>query len=572
MPVANADIEAIFEEIADLLEIKGDNPFRVRAYRNAARVIASLGCSVAEMVREGEDLSKLKGIGKDLAQKIEEIVKTGKLKKHEVLKKSMPVHILKLLTIEGLGPKRVLTLYRELGAMGLEDLKRAARSGKIRQIEGFGPKLEEAILEGLKLAKKEGKRFKYAAIEEYAFALVSYLEKTEGIRAVEVAGSFRRKKETVGDLDLLVSTFSGKEAIENFVKYEDIQSVLSRGTTRSTVILKSGLQVDLRAVAPESYGAALHYLTGSKAHNIAVRKIGQKMGFKINEYGVFKGRKKIAGATEEEVYRAVGLPYIEPELRENQGEIEAAEEGRLPRLIEVGQIRGDLHLHSSYTDGQNRIEELAVAAKQRGYEYIAITDHSKRLTVAHGLDEKRLKEQIEEIDRLNEKMTGITILKGIEVDILEDGSLDLADEILKELDVVVAAVHYKFNLSETKQTERILRALNNPYVHILAHPTGRLIGERPPYLVNVAALLKGCLERGCFMELNAMPERLDLNDIHCKMAKEMGVKLSISTDAHSVLNLAFIQYGINQARRGWIEADDVINTRPLSELRRLLKR
>ncbi|WP_200762476.1 DNA polymerase/3'-5' exonuclease PolX [Nitrosophilus alvini] len=572
MAVTNADIAAIFNKVADLLEIKGENPFKVRAYRNAARTVENIGKSLAQLVEEGYDLTKLPGVGHDISEYIKEIVTTGRLKKLEELEKEIPSHLVEMLSIEGLGPKRIKVLYENLHIESLEDLRKAAESGEIEKLPGFGPKLIEKILKGIKLAKKEGKRFKWAVAEYYANELVKYIKSIKGVINIEVAGSFRRKKETVGDLDILVTAKDWEEVSDHFIKFDGIKEVISKGPTRSTVILKSDIQVDLRSVAKESYGSALHYFTGSKAHNIAIRSIAVKKGLKINEYGVFKGAERIAGLTEEEVYKTVGLPYIEPELRENRGEIEAAYENRLPKLIRLEDIRGDLHVHTKYTDGKHTIAQMAKAAKDLGYEYIAITDHSKHLTVANGLDEKRLRVQMEEIDRLNEELDGITVLKGIEVDILEDGTLDLPDSVLKELDIVVAAVHFKFKLSSEKQTARILKAMDNPYVDIVAHPTGRLIGEREAYEVDMQKLLESAKERGCVMELNGQPERLDLNDVYSKMAKEMGVKLAITTDAHNTFSLNYMRYGINQARRGWLEAADVINTLPLKEMKKALKR
>jgi DNA polymerase (family 10) len=389
---------------------------------------------------------------------------------------------------------------------------------------------------------------------------------------MEIAGSYRRRKETVGDLDILATCKKGSKVMDSFVEYEDVEKVLSKGKTRSSVVLRSGIQVDLRVVPQVSYGAALHYFTGSKEHNIAVRKMGVKKNLKINEYGVFRGEKRIAGKTEKEVYKQVALAYIEPELRENRGEIEAAKKGQLPPLIKLKDIRGDLHTHTKSTDGRYKLEDMAKAAEKRGYEYFAVTDHSKHVTVAKGLNAERLARQIEEIDRLNQKMKGIRILKSIEVDILEDGSLDLPDSVLKELDLVTASVHYKFNLSQEKQTERIIKAMDNPLVNIFCHPTGRLINERRPYEVNIERLLEAAQERGCFLELNAHPDRLDLNDAHCKLAKDMGVKVAISTDAHSIDDLDLMRFGISQARRGWLEAEDVLNTRRWEELKKLLKR
>ncbi len=570
MAITNSEIAKIFLKYADLLEIKGENPFKVRAYRNAARVVENIGKPLEELVKEGYDLTKLPGIGVDLSSYIKEIVTTGRFSKLEEIQEEIPPSLVEMLAIEGLGPKRIKTLYEKLHIQSMEDLRQAAQSGELAKLRGFGPTLIEKILKGIKLAKKAGHRFKWSEAKEYVEDILEYLSQLE-LKHLVVAGSFRRKKETVGDLDILATADDFSQVIKHFVKYPKIKEVISAGSTRSTVILQNDLQVDLRSVEDESFGSALNYFTGSKAHNIELRKIAIERGYKLNEYGLFKGKKKIAGKTEDEVYEALGLCYIEPELRENRGEIEACLAGKLPKLIEQKDIRGDLHMHTTYSDGKHTIEEMAKAAKEMGYEYIAITDHSKRLTVAKGLDEKRVLQQFEEIDRLNEKLDGITILKGMEVDILEDGTLDMSDEVLAQMDVVLVAVHYKFNLSKQKQTTRVLKALDNPHVHILAHPTGRMINMREPVELDIPKVLEHAKERGVAMEINAQPDRLDLNDIYIKMAKEMGVKLVINTDSHNIFSLYYMEYGINQARRGWCEKQDVINTMSLDELRKYLK-
>jgi len=572
MPVQNSDVSDIFNKVADLLEIEGANPFRVRAYRNAARTISSLPRSVSDMIESEENLTELPGIGEDLAGKIKEVVQTGSLAQLEALESSTPSELSRLMKVAGLGPKRVKAIYENLGVVDLKSLKEAAEKGKVRELEGFGKKTEQTILEELEDVEDREERIKLMEAEQRASPLVAYLRKTKGIKEITVAGSYRRRKETVGDLDILVTCKKGSNVMDRFAEYEDVKKVVSKGTTRSTIVLRSGLHVDLRVLRQVSYGAALHYFTGSKAHNIAVRKLGVKKKLKINEYGVFKGKKRTAGKTEKQVFEAVNLPYIEPELRENRGEVEAAQKGSLPQLVGLDDIRGDLHAHTKETDGHASLEEMADAAKAHGYDYLAITDHSKKVTMARGLDAKRLAEQIKEIDRLNGKLKDIVILKGIEVDILEDGSLDLGDDILKELDLTVCSVHYHRKLSKKKMTERIIRAMDNPYFNIFAHPTGRLINERNPYEIDLERIMEAAKERGCYLEVNAHPDRLDLTDRHCKMAKDMGLKLAVSTDAHSVADLDFIRYGLDQARRGWLEADDIINTRSLRELRKRLKR
>ena len=571
MPVHNEDIALIFEEMADLLEIEEANPFRVRAYRNAARTIRGLGKDLAEMLAKGEDLTRLPGIGKDLAAKIEEILDTGHAKALDKLHKEVPASLEALLKIPGLGPKRVKVLYKDLKIKNVKQLESAARSGKIAGLSGFGAKTEQRILEAIDAHRSLEKRFLRNVAKQYAEPLVQYLQAVAGVNDVVVAGSYRRGKETVGDLDILVTAKANSPVMQQFSAYDEVVEVASKGKTRSTVFLRNGLQVDLRVVEQQSFGAALHYFTGSKAHNIQVRRLGQQRGLKINEYGVFKGEESIAGKTEASVFKSVGLPFIPPELREGRGEIEAARDDRLPRLITREDLQGDLHTHTKATDGNASIEEMALAGKQAGLKYLAITDHSQRLTVVHGLDKKRLQKQLEEIDKINSKLSGITILKGIEVDILEDGSLDLPDNILSKLDLVIGAVHTKFKLPRKKQTTRILRAMESRYFTILAHPSGRLLNEREAYEVDISQIIEAARQRGCYLELNSQPQRLDLIDTYCQMAKEQGVLISINSDSHSVNGFDLLAGGINQARRGWLEKDDVLNTRSLRELRKLLK-
>jgi DNA polymerase (family X) len=571
MSIHNADIAALFEEVADLLEIENANPFRVRAYRNAARQIQGMGVPVADLVAKHEDLTELPGIGADLAAKITELVETGKCQVLEKLRQTMPPTVTALLKIPGLGPKRVRTLYRELDVQTLEQLARAARDGRIRALPGFGAKIEQTIGDAIAAHVGEQSRFKLVVAAQYAEALKTYLEQVRGVREVAITGSYRRFKETVGDLDFVVTATDSTKVMERLAAYDEVKDVLAKGSTRATLILRCGLQVDVRVIEPASFGAALQYFTGSKAHNIEVRRLAQDRGLKINEYGVFRGDKRIAGDTEESVYRAVGLPWIAPELRENRGEIEAAHARKLPKLVERADLKGDLHAHTKATDGHHTLAEMAEAAKTRGLAYLAITEHSRRLTVAKGLDPQRLRREMEDIDRLNAQLKGITLLKGIEVDILEDGALDLPDDVLGELDIVVGAVHSKFDLSRAKQTNRILRAMDHPHFHILAHPTGRLIDTREPYDVDMLKIIRHARARGCFLELNAHPQRLDLLDVYCQMAKDEGVLVAISSDAHRTQDFDNLIYGIGQARRGWLEAKDVLNTRSLGQLRTLLR-
>ncbi|MDD3620045.1 MAG: DNA polymerase/3'-5' exonuclease PolX [Desulfobulbaceae bacterium] len=572
MPIHNADVAEIFNRIGDLLDIKGDNPFRIRAYRDGARTVSELSRSVAEMVEGEEDLKALPGIGKDLAAKIEEIVRTGSLSFLEKLEEEIPAGLVELLRISGLGPRKINALYTKLGITSLAQLREAVSRQKIRDLEGFGEKTEQNIRKELDRLAASARRIKLSTADEIARPLLAYLREIKGVRLAEIAGSYRRRMETVGDLDILVVHVSGSPVMERFLDYDDVQSVVSHGPTRSSALLKSGVQVDLRAVGAESYGAALLYFTGSKAHNIAVRRIAVKNDLKINEYGVFKGKKRVAGRTEEGVYKQVGLPFIPPELREDRGEIEAAAQDRLPNLLTLGDIRGDLHAHTTRTDGHAGLEEMALAARERGYEYLGITEHSRHVTVAGGLDADELRAHIRDIDRLNEQLEGIILLKGIEVDILEDGSLDLPGDVLRELDYTVCSVHSRFNLARDRQTARIIRAMDNPCFHILGHPSGRLINERPPYDIDMEQVIRAAAAKGCFMELNAHPDRLDLNDIHLKLARELGVKVAISTDAHSTEGLNSMRFGIWQARRGWLEPGDVLNTRSWPELKKIFRR
>ena len=473
----------------------------------------------------------------------------------------------------GLGPKRVRALHEELAIDSLDGLKEAVEAGRVHAVSGFGKKTEEGIKARLANWQGQEARTPLVEAEEVVKILVRYLAAGPGVEDVAPAGSFRRRLETVGDLDLLVACEDPVAIMDRFVGYEEVCEVVSKGETRSTVRLRSGMQVDLRVVPKASWGAALHYFTGSKAHNIAVRRRGVERGLKINEYGVFRGEDQIAGETEEAVYDSVGLAFIATELREDRGGVAAAESGTLPRLVSLEDIRGDLHVHTKASDGHDGLEAMAEAAAERGYEYLAITDHTKHLGVARGLDAERLAEQIDAIDRLNEKLDGrIRLLKGSEVDILEDGSLDLPDEILERLDLRVCSVHYKFELPERQQTERVLRAMDHRLFNILAHPSGRLIGARDAYAIDLERIIEGAAERGCCLEVNAQPSRLDLTDVACKMAKEAGVKVAISTDAHGRDGLNNMRFGVWQARRGWLGQADVINTRSLGELGRLLER
>lgn len=572
MPLHNADMAAIFSEIADLLEIQGANAFRVRAYRNAARAVGEFGKSVPTMIEQNEDLKDIPGIGDDLAEKLREIAAKGKCELLERLHREMPAAITELLQVQGLGPKRVRAIYDALHVRTVEQLRRAAKEGRIRDLPGFGEKTEQHIIDAIEAHVHKSNRFKLAFAEQYLHPLIAYLRATPGVIEAVAAGSFRRRCSTVGDLDILVTAREPVSVTQRFVHYDEVTEVLSSGETRSSVVLRSGIQVDLRVVAPASFGAALVYFTGSKAHNIAMRRIAQDRGLKINEYGVFRGEKRIAGDTEASVYATIDLPWIPPELRENRGELQAAAGHRLPTLVELADLRGDLHVHTKASDGHDSLLDMALAARERGLSYLAITDHSSRLAVAHGLDAKRLARQIEEIDRINETLEGVALLKGVEVDILEDGRLDLPDDILGRLDVAIGAVHSHFDLPRDRQTERVLRAMEHPCISILAHPTGRLIGERDPYDIDLVRVVRKARACGCHLELNAHPDRLDLADTYCRMAKAEGVLVSIDSDAHTRFDLENLRHGVDEARRGWLEKHDVLNARGLDELRPLLRR
>ena len=568
MPVQNAEVAAMFDQAAELLEIEGENQFRVRAYRRAARTVEGLPQSIKSLIAAGRDLSELPGIGKDLAGKIAEIVETGHFPLLDTLKKKLPGELGEMAALPGLGPKRLKLLHDRLKVNTFDDLRRAVKTGQLHGIKGFGPTIEQKLSAALEKPLAE-KRFRISVAEAEAEALVSFLR---GSGRVVVAGSYRRRRDTVGDLDLVVTAAHAAAVGDKLVGYENVAEVLAHGGTRTTVVLRSGLQVDVRAVPEESYGAALLYFTGSKAHNIALRAIAVHRRWKLNEYGLFSGKRRIAGLTEEEIYKKLGLAYIPPEMREDRGEIALAQANELPALVTLADIRGDLHVHSDWTDGTASIEAMAEAAQAQGYQYIALTDHSRRIAMAHGLDPARLNKQSREIDRINARLRGLTILKGIEVDILKDGSLDLPDSSLAKLDIVVAAVHSFFDLPREAQTDRVIKAMGNTHVSIIAHPTGRLIGQREPYEIDMERIIAAAHAMGCHLEINAQPERLDLNDLHIHAAKQAGVKLAISTDAHSTNSFQYIRFGVDQARRGWLTADDVINTRSLPQLRKMLRR
>lgn len=565
----NEDVAAAFEEMAELLAIGGENPFRIRAYQRAAQVIRSLPQPLAGL-HGTEAFDALPGIGADLAAKIEELLRTGRLRALERLRRQVPPGLRELLRLPGLGPVRVRALYTGLGVRDVAGLEKALASGRLARLRGIGPKLRASLGAALGARTAQSQRWLWSVAAQYAEPLRAHLARLRGVAAVEIAGSYRRGRDTVGDLDFVVIARGPVDLAAALRAHADVRTLAAAGPTRCTALLRNGLQADFRLVGRESAGAALHYFTGSKGHNVALRRRAQARGLKLNEYGLFRGARRVAGATEGEVYQALGLPWISPELREDRGEIEAAERDALPRLVELGDLQGDLHAHTRDSDGRATLEQLAAAARERGLEYLTITDHSRYLGALHGLDAGRLARQIDAIEAFNATTRGVTLLKGAEVDILEDGRLAFPDELLRRLDVVVVAVHSAFALPAAKQTARILRALERPSVTILAHPTGRLLGERAGYALDMPRILRAARERPCYLELNAQPTRLDLDDVLCQAAREQGVRVSIASDAHSGEDLADLAHGIRQARRGWLERSDVLNTRSLQELRPLL--
>jgi DNA polymerase (family X) len=572
-PVENIDIAKVFEEVADLLEIQGANQFRVRAYRTAGRTVETLGVPCASLAKsDPKALERYPGIAKDLAGKICEIIETGSLALLRELTAQLPESLVEMVRLPGLGPKRGKQIYDTLGIKTLDQLEEAARSGRLRGLRGVGATLEQRILQGIADRKGAGTRCRLAEADAYVHPLVAYLRGTPGLIAIEVAGSYRRRCETVGDVDVLVAAKRGAKVAERFVSYPLVKQVLAKGDTKCSIVLRSGLQVDLRTVPESAFGAALHYFTGSKPHNIAIRTIGVKQQLKINEYGIFRGARPIGGRVEEDVFKAIGLPWIPPELRENRGEIEAARAGKLPRLVEIGDIKGDVQMHTTHTDGKNTIAEMARACCDRGYAYMAITDHTKAVRVAGGLDRAGFRKQFREIDRVQRQLPQIRLLKGGEVDILDDGTLDLDDATLGELDLVVISVHSKLTMDRKAMSTRVVRALKNPHVHILGHPTGRILGRREASSLDMEEVIKAAADHGVLLEINAQPDRLDLNDIHIRMAKDSGVKLVIDTDAHRIEELNWMRYGVDQARRGWCEPGDIANTRSWEEFRKLIAR
>lgn len=583
--MVNYNLAKILREISVLLEMKGVD-FKPQAYEKAAHSIEMLEQDVREIYREGnvKALEEIPGVGKGIAERIEEYLKTHRIKDYDKLKKQIPVKIDELSSIAGVGPKVILRLYKELGIKTRVQLEKAAKEGKLEKIEGFGKKTEENILRSIGFLKKEQGRFILGFIMPQIRAIVEKIKKVDGVEEVEFAGSIRRMQETVGDLDILVISQKPSKAMEFFISMPEVEAVYSTGNTKSSVRLKMGMDADLRVLPPESFGAALQYFTGDKYHNIQLREIAIKQGYKLNEYGLFRtsrslasgsrsraSREMVAGRTEEEIYNKLGLEWIPPEIRTNSGELEVASRGELPNLIDYDELKGDLQVQTDWTDGDHSIQEMAEAAKKQSLEYICITDHTKSLAMTGGNDENGLLKEMAEIDKIQKNVSGIKILKGAEVNIMKNGSLDIDDKTLAKLDVVGAAVHSHFNLSEKDQTERIIRAMENPNVDIIFHPTGRVIQRREAYKVDIGALLKSAKQTKTIMEINAYPDRSDLKDEYIRKAVNAGVKLSIDSDAHSVHHFQYLEYGIAQARRGWCEKKDIINTRSWQEMLRLLK-
>jgi DNA polymerase (family 10) len=571
--MTNTAIADTFDEIADLLEFTGANAFRVRAYRNAARTIRDLPEPCTAIVADANrQLTDIDGIGKDLATKIESLIKGEPLAILTDLHAQVPASALALLRVPGLGPKKAAALFKELNVTTLDELRAACDAHKVRDLPGFGPKTEEKILAGLSIAATAAERLYWAEADELVAEILAHLRSCRAITQIEAAGSYRRGKETVGDVDFLVVSTDPNTVMDQLGQFERVQEVIGRGDTKMSVRLKNAFQVDLRVVPEESFGAALQYFTGSKDHNVIVRGRAKDLGLKINEYGVFRGEEMIAGRTEADVYATLGLPCFPPELREARREFDWAASGELPQLIELSDIIGDLHMHTTETDGQATLEEMVEAAQARGLKYIAITDHSKRVSMANGLDGPRLLRQWEQIDRLNAKLRGFQVLKGVEVDILEKGGLDLPDDVLCHADWIVASVHYGQNQPRDQITARIVEALENPNVSAIAHPTGRLINRRKPYEVDLDRVMQVASEQGKCLELNGNPARLDLDDVACATAKARQIPIVISTDAHSTAGLAQMRYGIMQARRAGLTKADVLNTRPWDEARKLIGR
>ncbi len=582
----NLDVSRTLGTLADLLEIQGANPFRIRAYRNAINTINSLSRPLASMVDAGEDLTELSGIGKNVAAHISELLQTGKISRLEEVAREIPVSLVELVRLDGVGPKKAKKLFDQLQVKTVDDLEAQLEAGTVQQLDGFGLKSVEKIRRSIEDHRKHTGRFQIHEAEKLIAGVLEHVKATPGVSEVQVAGSLRRRKETIGDVDLLARfEGDGTPVVERFVAFDGAARVLGSGPTKGSIVLHSGLQVDLRVIPDRSYGAALQYFTGSKEHNVAVRTRAVREGLRVNEWGVFRvpddedeqdagkeSGERLAGDTEEGVYEALGMEWVPPVLRENRGEVEAARAGELPTLVSLADIRGDLQMHSTWSDGKVSLEEMAIACRDLGYEYIAVTDHSQAMAMVQGLTPERAREQWIEIDEVRERVDGIHILRSVEIDILKDGSLDMPDDILEELDLVVISVHSLMDQDRKTMTDRVLKAMAHPTVDILAHPTGRRINRREPFELDVESVLEAAAELGVAVELNANPNRLDLNDVHVHRARELGVPVVISTDAHSPRGLADMRFGVDQARRGWLEVDDVLNTKSLDDFLAWLNR
>lgn len=567
----NSEVAAVLYEIADLLELQGV-AFKPQAYRRAARNIEQLDKPLSELMEDGE-LGEIPGVGEALSKKIHELLSTGELEYLSKLKAEIPDGLVRMLEVPEVGPKTAMLLHKELGISSVEQLKEAALAHRIRGLKGFGEKTEERILQGIRVLESKGGRMLLGEALPLAEAYVEFIKSTLAIDRISIAGSLRRGRDTIGDIDILVGDDSPAAVIDAFVAYPEVEDVVMKGPTKASVRLKDGVQVDLRAVGTQSYGAALQYFTGSKEHNVALRRIGVEMGLKLNEYGLFErdSGRMVAGATEEQVYSALSLSYIPPEIRESSGEIEAAREGRLPDLVSGDQVKGDLHVHTDWSDGSDSIGGIVSEAQRRGYEYVAITDHTQSLRIANGLAPDRLRKQVDAVRRAEEDAGDIRVLAGSEVDIRSDGSLDMPDAVLKDLDIVVASVHSRFKMERSEMTDRIVAAVSSGRIDVLGHPTGRLIGQRSPYELDLQAVLEAAAEHGVSMEVNCFPDRLDLRDADCRAAREKGVRVSLGTDSHRAEHMGFIRLGVITARRGWLGPKDVLNTLDAAGLEKHLR-
>jgi len=570
----NTAIAKVFQDMADLLELKGENPFKIRAYQRAARTIEHLPKEIEIMLEEGEDLQTIPGVGEAIAKKSTKLVRTGKLRVYEELKAEFPEGITTLLEIPGIGPKTAKRLSTELGIKSVDDLEQAIKDGRVASLFRLGDKTADNILQQIQALRRKDQRIPIGEALPVVDEVLNALRPMLGVKNLTAAGSLRRFRETVGDIDLMGTADNPEDVINAFVKLPQVREVLAKGPTKASIILPGGLQADLRMVEHNSFGSLLQYFTGSKQHNIALRTREQKKGLKLSEYGITdtKTNKLEKFATEEAFYRRLGLQYIPPELREDMGEIDLAEQGKIPKLVELPDIKGDIHVHTDWSDGHDSIEAMAQAAKALGYQYVAITDHSAGRGVAHGLNEERLRQQMDEIKRLNQQLKGFRILTGTEVDIRADGSIDLPDGLLAGLDIVIAAIHSAMTQSEAQITRRILGAIENPHIDVIAHPTCRLLGEREPVAVDMEAVFQAAAKYDKALEINAMPSRLDLKDIHVYRARELGIKLIMGTDAHSTAQLGFMRYGIGVARRGWCQPKHILNTWAIEKILAFLKR